>query len=195
MNPTQSRKEAKAQKVGRVVCKRSASRLRAALLEFLNAKKRQRTAALQNLAARPGVKSGATASWSAAVLCRFGIASIRGSIFLGAGIWLNAALLPAYAGTTSCALPQPEPGEEFSGGATTVFDTSPKAFGFPAANLQEDHRAAFFVGHSFFNENWVSLRPRPPQETASARSLTLAPARRAICAMAAAAHPNLATRW
>jgi CxxC motif-containing protein (DUF1111 family) len=49
----------------------------------------------------------------------------------------------------------PEPDEELSGGATTVFDTSPKAFGFPAKNLQEEHRAAFFVGHSFFNENWV----------------------------------------
>ena len=46
-------------------------------------------------------------------------------------------------------------GEERSGGDTTVFDTSPKAFGFPAANLQEERRASFFVGHSFFNENWV----------------------------------------
>ncbi len=45
--------------------------------------------------------------------------------------------------------------EEFSGGATTVFDSSSKAFGFPAANLNEERRASFFVGHSFFNENWV----------------------------------------
>lgn len=48
-----------------------------------------------------------------------------------------------------------EPGEELSGGDTTVFDTSPKAFGFPAANLKDEHRPSFFVGHSFFNENWV----------------------------------------
>jgi CxxC motif-containing protein (DUF1111 family) len=48
-----------------------------------------------------------------------------------------------------------ESGEELSGGDTTVFDTSPKAFGFPAANLKDEHRASFFVGHSFFNENWV----------------------------------------
>src|ERR1043165_6974921 len=48
-----------------------------------------------------------------------------------------------------------EAGEELSGGDTTVFDTSPKAFGFPAANLKDEHRASFFVGHSFFNENWV----------------------------------------
>lgn len=48
-----------------------------------------------------------------------------------------------------------EPGEEFSAGDTTVFDSSPKAFGFPIRNLLEEHRASFFVGHSFFNENWV----------------------------------------
>jgi CxxC motif-containing protein (DUF1111 family) len=50
---------------------------------------------------------------------------------------------------------EPQSVEELSGGETTVFDTSPKAFGFPAANLKEEHRASFFVGHSFFNENWV----------------------------------------
>jgi CxxC motif-containing protein (DUF1111 family) len=46
-------------------------------------------------------------------------------------------------------------GEEYSGGDTTVFDVSPKAYGFPAHNLKEEHRASFFVGRSFFNENWV----------------------------------------
>jgi CxxC motif-containing protein (DUF1111 family) len=62
---------------------------------------------------------------------------------------------PAFASHTNCIALAPEPGEELSGGETTVFDTSPKAFGFPAKNLLEEHRAAFFVGHSFFNENWV----------------------------------------
>ena len=53
-------------------------------------------------------------------------------------------------------IPRAEPGEELSGGSTTVFDASPKAFGFPARNMQdEEHRSAFFVGHSFFNNNWV----------------------------------------
>lgn len=47
-------------------------------------------------------------------------------------------------------------GEELSGGDTTVFDTTRNAFGFAAHNLKEEHRASFFVGHSFFDENWVA---------------------------------------
>jgi CxxC motif-containing protein (DUF1111 family) len=62
---------------------------------------------------------------------------------------------PVFASHTNCIALPPEPGEELSGGETTVFDTSPKAFGFPAKNIHDEHRAAFFVGHSFFNENWV----------------------------------------
>jgi len=62
---------------------------------------------------------------------------------------------PARGSDTDSTGLAPEPGEELSGGDTTVFDTSPKAFGFPARNLREEHRASFFVGHSFFNENWV----------------------------------------
>jgi CxxC motif-containing protein (DUF1111 family) len=60
-----------------------------------------------------------------------------------------------FASHTNCTVLGPDPSEELSGGETTVFDTSPKAFGFPARNIQDEHRAAFFVGHSFFNENWV----------------------------------------
>src|SRR6184192_3197675 len=45
-------------------------------LEFADAsEKRQRTAALQNLAAYRCTAENAPASWSAAVLCRFGIGS------------------------------------------------------------------------------------------------------------------------
>lgn len=51
--------------------------------------------------------------------------------------------------------PSPEAGEELSGGDTTVFDVTRKAFAFSAHNLREEHRASFFVGHSFFDENWV----------------------------------------
>ena len=73
--------------------------------------------------------------------------------------WIVSALLflalMAHGGETKFAPLPPELGEEFSGGDTTVFDSSPKAFGFPALNIQAEHRAAFFVGHSFFNENWV----------------------------------------
>ncbi len=46
--------------------------------------------------------------------------------------------------------------EELAGGETTVFDTSPNAFSLSARNLAESHRAAFYVGHSFFNENWLA---------------------------------------
>jgi CxxC motif-containing protein (DUF1111 family) len=42
-----------------------------------------------------------------------------------------------------------------SGGDSTVFDVSVKAFGFPCPTLTDEHRSAFFVGRSFFNENWV----------------------------------------
>jgi CxxC motif-containing protein (DUF1111 family) len=70
-------------------------------------------------------------------------------------LWLAATAFAQSVPTSTAPVAQAEPGEELSGGETTVFDTSPKAFGFPAANLHEEHRPAFFVGHSFFNENWV----------------------------------------
>src|SRR4051794_15714021 len=70
------------------------------------------------------------------------------SVFPGfaLGLWVSMSPLLSPAADTNCALAIAEPGEELSGGATTVVDTSPKAFGFPAANLREEHRAAFFVG-------------------------------------------------
>jgi len=52
--------------------------------------------------------------------------------------------------------PLPVTGEEFSGGETTVFDTSRNAFTLAARNLRPEHRTPFFVGNSFFNENWVA---------------------------------------
>ena len=45
--------------------------------------------------------------------------------------------------------------EALSGGDGTVFDTSRNAFSLPARNLREEHRSSFFVGNSFFNQNWV----------------------------------------
>ncbi|MGH8808728.1 MAG: di-heme oxidoredictase family protein, partial [Noviherbaspirillum sp.] len=50
---------------------------------------------------------------------------------------------------------KPEPGEELSGGATTVFETNRRAFSLPAANMSMDRRSDFAVGHSFFNMPWV----------------------------------------
>ena len=53
------------------------------------------------------------------------------------------------------AVSAPEENEELSGGETTVSDATQDAFGFPAKNLLEEHRPAFFVGNSFFKQNWV----------------------------------------
>jgi CxxC motif-containing protein (DUF1111 family) len=47
------------------------------------------------------------------------------------------------------------PGDELLGGDTTVFDATKNAFSLPVRNIAEEHRAAFFVGNSFFNQNWV----------------------------------------
>jgi len=48
---------------------------------------------------------------------------------------------------------------ELAGGNATVFDVSPKAFGFPVPGLDEDSRTSFFIGHSFFIRNWVAGGP------------------------------------
>lgn len=47
------------------------------------------------------------------------------------------------------------PGDTLSGGDGTVFDETRNAFTLPARNLREEHRPAFFVGNSFFNQNWL----------------------------------------
>lgn len=43
-----------------------------------------------------------------------------------------------------------------SGGAATITDSSANAFSFPIPSLSTDERRAFFVGNSFFNDNWVT---------------------------------------
>jgi CxxC motif-containing protein (DUF1111 family) len=48
-----------------------------------------------------------------------------------------------------------ETGEELVGGETTVFDTSPNAFSLSSRNMTPERRSTFFVGNSFFKENWV----------------------------------------
>jgi CxxC motif-containing protein (DUF1111 family) len=47
------------------------------------------------------------------------------------------------------------PSETLSGGEGTVFDSTRNAFSLPARNLREEHRPSFFVGNSFFNQNWI----------------------------------------
>jgi CxxC motif-containing protein (DUF1111 family) len=48
-----------------------------------------------------------------------------------------------------------EPGEELSGGAGTVFDTSRMAYALSARNLDAETRGRFAVGNNFFSDNWV----------------------------------------
>ncbi len=50
---------------------------------------------------------------------------------------------------------EPVAGEELSGGETTVFDTTENAFGYSARNLRPEKKNSFFVGNSFFKQNWV----------------------------------------
>lgn len=49
-----------------------------------------------------------------------------------------------------------EEGEGLSGGQATVFDVSENAFGFQAPGIAEQDQLLFFVGNSFFNQNWVT---------------------------------------
>jgi CxxC motif-containing protein (DUF1111 family) len=41
-------------------------------------------------------------------------------------------------------------------GTATVFEETRDAFGLPAPSLNPAHRASFFVGNSYFNENWTA---------------------------------------
>lgn len=49
-----------------------------------------------------------------------------------------------------------EEGEEYSGGATTVFDISVNAFGNAAPNLEGEKDLHFVSGNAIFNRNWVT---------------------------------------
>jgi CxxC motif-containing protein (DUF1111 family) len=66
---------------------------------------------------------------------------------------LSSAALP----TASCSEDVPqlraEPGEELSGGATTVFDTSRDAFSRPAENIRDENETLFSTGNAFFMRN------------------------------------------
>lgn len=52
--------------------------------------------------------------------------------------------------------PAAEPGEEFSGGDTTVFINTDKSFNQTAANLTFSEEGDFKIGNSFFEQDWVT---------------------------------------
>jgi CxxC motif-containing protein (DUF1111 family) len=60
-----------------------------------------------------------------------------------------AALQPLHAGADADAL------GERTGGDTTVDANGRNAFSFPLATLDDDERARFAIGNSFFRRNWV----------------------------------------
>jgi len=71
------------------------------------------------------------------------------------GVAATVAMALTVSALTRSASTGSPPAEALSGGATTVFDDTRNAFSLPARNLREDHRPSFFVGNSFFNQNWV----------------------------------------
>jgi CxxC motif-containing protein (DUF1111 family) len=71
---------------------------------------------------------------------------------------LAPSLLLALLAASACSEEHPLvplPGEAFPGGDTTVVDDSRFAFSNRARNLDDARAGDFFVGNSFFKQNWV----------------------------------------
>ena len=51
--------------------------------------------------------------------------------------------------------PTYQKGDELLGGQTSIYNDTPNAFAQPAPGLERDQELFFFVGNSFFNQNWV----------------------------------------
>ncbi len=51
---------------------------------------------------------------------------------------------------------QADHNRELLGGSTTIYNTTENAFTFPAPGVDRNQRLLFFVGDSFFNQNWVT---------------------------------------
>ncbi|MCA9664959.1 MAG: thiol oxidoreductase [Myxococcales bacterium] len=70
----------------------------------------------------------------------------------------HGATLVALALCVACSsdADQPDPREANSGGDVTVFDDTRDAFSRPAPALDGERSGNFFVGDSFFTDNWVT---------------------------------------
>jgi CxxC motif-containing protein (DUF1111 family) len=74
----------------------------------------------------------------------------------------SAARLALALGLAACSEQERERSREAqdealrSAGSATVFDATRDAFGQPMPLLSPEHRRSFFVGNSFFNQNWSS---------------------------------------
>lgn len=84
--------------------------------------------------------------------------SLPSASYRGAFAAIGALLLVAGCEPEETTTPglEPEPGEELSGGETTVFDLTREAFARPARNLTSEGREEFALGDHFFNRNWVT---------------------------------------
>ena len=78
---------------------------------------------------------------------------MRPALLRAGGALLGAAL--CVAAGRGLAEATPDPLGERAGGETTVYATGRNAFSFPFANLDDEERARFAVGNSFFRRNWV----------------------------------------
>jgi len=66
---------------------------------------------------------------------------------------LIVSVLPLLALTGGCDSQHPP---ELLGGQTSIYNVTPNAFSQPAPGLEREQELLFFVGNSFFNQNWVT---------------------------------------
>ncbi|MEM6528859.1 MAG: di-heme oxidoredictase family protein, partial [Chloroflexota bacterium] len=71
----------------------------------------------------------------------------------------SAAILLAFSALLAISggvlLAQQTHNTELLGGPTTIYNDTQNAFTFPAPGIDRHQRLLFFVGDSFFNQNWV----------------------------------------
>ncbi|HEX5035760.1 MAG TPA: hypothetical protein VFX30_01195, partial [bacterium] len=70
-------------------------------------------------------------------------------------VFACAALLNSCGGAPHSETVSAEPGEELSGGDTTVFINTGDSFNQFAANLTFAQQENFKIGNAFFEQNWV----------------------------------------
>ncbi len=75
---------------------------------------------------------------------------------VSSNVVLGLLLAACQAETLAPKTLEPEPGEELSGGETTVFDESREAFARPARNLDAVGREVFALGDHLFSRTWVT---------------------------------------
>ncbi|MFP2926707.1 di-heme oxidoredictase family protein [Pyxidicoccus sp. 3LG] len=85
--------------------------------------------------------------------------SLVGALFISAA-WAVTAYRPRVPPLEVAAV-APEPGEELSGGATTVPDPGRNAFGRSLMNMQRARWPRFFMGKQVFDRNWSDPREGP----------------------------------